>query len=118
MIPTNTTCDIYRAGSAPPAAPSVAGVRCHLTPAYAQGQALVSASYLYTHVLLVNADVDVRDGYDNNTFGAGLDSVYVPDQNGTRFYVVFVERADRGTSGDHKRVFLRRGTPGWPSNDV
>jgi hypothetical protein len=113
---TNTTCDIYRSGTGPPSAPAVAGVRCHLE---AHGQSTLTSS-AYTHVLLLDADVDVRDEYAADSFGltTAADSVWVPDQNGTEFKVVLVRRQGRGTPLDHKHVLLVRETPSWPTDDV
>jgi hypothetical protein len=39
-VPTNTTCDIYRSGNAPPNTPDVAGVAVSLAPIYLQGALL------------------------------------------------------------------------------
>ena len=49
------------------------------------------------------------------------DSAYVPNQNGTPFFVVFVQRVGKGTAFDHKRVFLQRCSGPvvpWPTNDL
>src|SRR5205823_14966946 len=48
----------------------------------------------YTHVLYVDATVDVRDNFIASSFSAGgsADNVYVPDKNGTKFAVVLVRR--------------------------
>jgi hypothetical protein len=49
------------------------------------------------------------------------DSVYLPNQNGTPFYVVFIERVGKGTPFDHKRVYLQRCAGvviSWPTNDL
>lgn len=123
-VPSNITCDVYRTGTAPPAAPAVAGLAGHLRADYrggaenSEGQNYVK----WTHVLLVAADADVRDGYTAGPTGGSnsrsQDTLYVPDQNGTKFFVVFVERVGRGSAADHKRVFLERAQPTWPTNDV
>lgn len=121
-LPPNTTCDIYRAGSAPPAAPSVAGVPCHLTSAFARGletgEGDARATYRFSHILLVDVSVDIRDDFDTGTIGANFDTVYIPDKNGTAFRVRFVERRLRGTDKDHKKVYLARETPSWPTTDL
>jgi hypothetical protein len=129
LTQSNTTCDVYRNGNAPPAAPDVAGVKCLLTPDFANGHtaALQNTTTLrWTHVLLVGPGVDVRDGYtvSNVTFGEeGVDGtvndfVYVPNKNGTKFGVIFVERVGLGTGGDVKRVYLQRYQPAWPTNNL
>jgi hypothetical protein len=102
---TNTTCDIYRFGNSPPAAPDVAGVRCYLAPL---GESTLT-THNYTHALLVPPDTDIRDSYLPSTFeGSGGDRVYVPDRNGTLFKVVLVRRKGRGTAVDHKYVLVTR----------
>jgi hypothetical protein len=115
-MPANTTCDIYRSSNSPPSAPDVAGVKCFLMPL---GQSTLTTSS-YTHVLYVDATVDVRDNFIASSFSAGAnaDNVYIPNQNGTKFAVVLVRRYGKGTTSDHKRVLLARQAPTWPTNDV
>jgi len=121
-MPANTTCDVYRPGNAPPAAPDAAGVRGHLSAAYPsaleRGEGDADQTK-FTHVLLVDLAADVRDGYGaGGVTTANADSVYVPDKNGTKFLVTFVERRQRGQAADHKRVYLMRHTPGWPTSNL
>lgn len=122
-LPTtaNTTGDIYRSGVGPPAAPSVAGVACHLDANFARGLEVGESTAVanrFTHVILVDATVDVRDDYNLGAVGVNLDSVYIPDKNGTAFKVIFVERKLKGTAQDHKKVYLLRQTVTWPSNNL
>src|SRR5262245_40751958 len=121
-MPPNTTCDIYRSGNAPPTAPDVKAVPCVLTAAYAGGleadEDATEFSHKFTHVLLVDVATDIRDAYNQGVVGATADAVYVPDQNGTSFRVVFVERQQRGAAQDHKRVYVRRILPTWPTNEL
>ena len=115
-MPANSTCDIYRSGHAPPSSPDVAGVPCFLMP-YGQSS-LTTPSY--THVLYLDATVDVRDNFIASSFsyGASADNVYLPDQTGTQFTVVLVRRYGKGTTSDHKRVLLARQAPTWPTDNV
>jgi hypothetical protein len=110
-MPPNTTCDVYRSGSSPPAAPDVAGLRLLLLAAFdrrvEQGEGYAT-SYRYTHVALAELDADIRDG----------DTLYVPDPNGTPFLVVFVERSSWGSPQDHRRVYVDRLQPTWPTNEL
>jgi hypothetical protein len=126
---SNTTCDIYRQGNAPPSAPDVAGVACFLSPDFAPSHlAAVSGSswWRWTHVMLVGPTVDVRDPYLGGVVTSGeeagssawADAVYVPNKNGTKFQVIFVERVALGTSQDVKRVYLQRQSPSWPTNNL
>ena len=114
--PPNTTCDIYRAGTAPPAAPAVAAVPCVLRPDWTNGRQASAGTRDWTHVLFVGPDVDLRDAYTGAGGATAQDSVYVPGPAGTRFRVVFVERVGAGTAGEHKRAYLDRQLPGWPTN--
>lgn len=121
-IAVNTTCDVYRAGNSPPAAPDVAGLHVYLTGAFDQrverGEGYAGA-YRYTHFLLAELDADIRDGQ-----GAGsppftnADTVYVPDRNGTPFRVVFVDRSGYGGAMDCRRVYLDRLGPSWPTDEL
>src|SRR5262245_28868932 len=112
----NTTCDVYFSPNVPPAAPDVAGVVCHLSAEFSRGAegSEGDQTFRWTHLLYVNADVDIRDTYPN----APANRVYVPDKNGTGFDIVFVEIVNRGTPAAYKRVFLDRRTPTWPTNEL
>jgi hypothetical protein len=115
----NATCDVYRAGSGPPTAPNVSGVRLLLTGNFGahrmQAGEGANRDFRFTHVALFPAGTDVRDGFDSGASGAATcDSVYVPDQNGTRFLVRFVVRLSDGT----RKAYLDRAAPTWPSDEV
>jgi hypothetical protein len=115
-IPANVTLDIYRSGNAPPNPPDVAGVRGHLFEKFGNIKPPGSATMpygSYTHVLYVDVGTDIRDGA-----GGGTDKVYVPNQSGTQFSVVWVARQGRGTSLDLKLVYLTRVLPNWPTADL
>jgi hypothetical protein len=117
-VASNTTCDIYRTGHAPPSAPDVAGVAGCLKPDYRMGsQNSEGLAYrIWTHVLLVDTSVDIRDGYTTASTGPSntlnQDTLYIPDKNGVKYFVVFVEQV-RG-AGACKRVFLGRAAVTWP----
>lgn len=122
-MPPNTTCDIYRFGTAPPAAPAVAAVPVYLWPDWRAGQEQGDRSgmldpLVWTHILLVDTSVDIRDAYTGSMGRTEQDSVYIPDQNGTQFKVTFIERVGRQEAQDHKRVYLDRQTPAWPTNEI
>ncbi|HXG12263.1 MAG TPA: hypothetical protein VNK04_21085 [Gemmataceae bacterium] len=120
-LPPNTTCDIYHGPNAPPAAPDIAGEPCHLSARFGEYGSRQGAGdqWRYTHVLAVGPTTDVRDEYDAGDAGTTVpDTVYVPDKDGTPFVVVFVERVGRGTAQDHKRVYLDRKQPTWPTNEL
>jgi hypothetical protein len=113
----NVTFDIYRGGNSPPAAPDVAQVQGYLAP---KGQSTLT-SQAYTHELLVEATADLRDDYLTGNFvspGTGGDHLYMPDQNGTKFFVILVRRVGRGTAADHKQVLVKRASVNWPNDDV
>ena len=112
----NTTCDIYYSPNAPPAAPDVAGVACHLTAGFVEGSeaSVGSQTFRWTHLLYVTATVDIRDTWPN----VPANQVYIPDKNNTAFDVVFVELVNRGTPAAYKRVFLNRQAPTWPTSQL
>ena len=116
-IPLNVTLDIYRNGSPPPPSPpDVAGVKGHLVQRFGNIKPPGSATNpfgTYTHVLYVDIGTDIRDG---STGGADL--IYVPNKSGTKFVVVWVARAGRGTAQDAKVVYLTRNQPIWPTADL
>jgi hypothetical protein len=119
----NTTCDVYFAGNLPPAAPDVAGVRIYLDADFARrmemGESL-DASLHFTHTALLDRSIDARDTFTPTPSWqqTGDAAFYVPDQNGTRFRVTFIERKGRGTIFDHKKAYLDRGAVVWPSNEL
>ena len=115
-----TTCDIYR-GNPPPGGttPASSNVPCQLVPQYAaSARALNSIAKSWTHYLVVNSSVDIRDGYAGSTNAwqyANADTVYIPTGGSTAYVVVFVEVRGKGTPGEHKRVYLDRQAPNWPT---
>lgn len=120
-LPPNNTCDIYRNGNAPPAAPDVPAVPCHLSSDFARRQEIgedMDVQNKFTHIMLVELATDVRDGWHSFTSQGFSDIVYIPDQGGTAFRVAFVERKNRGQPGDHKKVYLNRKLPAWPTNNL
>jgi hypothetical protein len=116
-IAPNTTCDVYRTGNTPPAAPDIAGVNCHLMGAFAKGveagEGDAANTMRFTHIMYIERDTDVRDDYTAGVVMTGGDNVYVPDQNGTRFIVSFVN-----IRGDTRVVYLQRQLPTWPTNNL
>ncbi len=119
-ITPNTTCDVYRKINAPPAAPDVAAVSCYLQADWRGGLETSERDPLltWTHVMLINVSIDIRDAYGGQGVTGAEDKVYVPDQNGTSFKVMFIERVQRGTAHEHKRVYLDRLKPTWPTNEL
>lgn len=115
--PNNTTCDVYRAPNAPPAAPDVAAVACALVAAFRDGSEASEGDQdlRYTHVLTCDAAVDIRDDYPSDPTNH---RVYVPDKAGTGFDVVFVELVQRGRPNAFKRVYLDRRAPTWPTSEL
>ncbi len=120
-LPGNSTCDVYHGGSAgPPAAPDVAAVSGRLLADFGGRMELGESEdkqFRYTHVLLVDAGADIRDGFGAWASGGG-DTVYIPDKNGTAFRVVHVEITSPGGAGAARRVYLDRKLPPWPTNNL
>jgi hypothetical protein len=118
--PANTTCDIYRAGNAPPAPPDVAAVPCRFDPDYRRGLEKGEGDTVgkFSAVLVVDLGTDVRDDYNGGSYGPNADLVVVPSQVGMAYNVRFVERRGRGTPHDHLRVYLVRSAVSWPTTEV
>jgi hypothetical protein len=114
---TNVTIDILRASEAVKVGgvPAATAVRALLVP---KGQSNLTTPY-YTHLLLVNPTVDVRDDFLTTLkAGPNADVVGVPDKNGTRFTVLLVRRKGRGTALDLKECLLLRTGVTFPTDDV
>jgi hypothetical protein len=111
----NTTCDIYRNGNAPPAAPDVAGVPCYIAPAFANIKVNASG-FTYDHVVSLSLTADVRDDFPSSPNG---DTLWLPNQHGVPYLVQFVERVRLGLAGgDYKRAYVLMQTPTWPATDL
>ncbi len=111
-VASNVTLDIFHNGGGPGGTPDVAGAVGYLTP-IANLTTLNSGQY--THVLLVDLSVDIRDQFG---LVGTTDNVYIPDHTGTQFAVYFVQRVNQGTRADHKRAYLKRSNVTWPSNNL
>jgi hypothetical protein len=126
--PEHATCDIYRAGRAPPSNPDISGVPILLQPQFpaAHSSATVASqtAVRWTHVAYMPLGTDIRDGYQQTSAvgeegaSAVQDAVYVPDKSGTKFLVVFVARMGYGSASDLKQVYLQRLPPSWPTNSL
>jgi hypothetical protein len=112
-VATNVTFDIFHNGGGPTGTPDVVGAVGYLSPV---GNVTTLNSSLYSHILLLDLSVDIRDQFSG--VPANSDNVYIPDKNGTKFTVYLVERVNQGTRNDHKRCFLLRKLPTWPTNDL
>jgi hypothetical protein len=125
-VMSNTTGDVYRSGNTPPAAPDVAGVNVLLLPDFSEShlaQTTSATTLRWTHRAAVPLATDIRDAYQGGlggeTIGAAPDAIYVPDKNGTKFLVVFVERVrSAGATGDYKQAYLQRQAVTWPSQNL
>ena len=114
-MPANVTCDIYHGGNIPPGPPDVPGAAAYLEEDFSNVKPMTSPPFVYSHIMRLEATVDVRDGYSSASAGS---AVFVPNQTGTRFQVQAVARVGRGTAVDHKIVYLLRAFVPWPSDDV
>ena len=115
-ISPNTTVDIYRAANMPPNPPDVAAVPCFLKPDFRGGKEAsdMGQTHSWTHVMLIDSTVDIRDWYLAAGNVTQQDYVFIPDQNGWQFIVVFAELVLRGSAHEHVRVFLDRNQQIWP----
>lgn len=114
----NTTCDIYRNGNAPPAAPDIAAVPCYFVACYDLGRERGERENIqrrFVARMSVNPTVDIRDPFTQWTTQANTaDTVYVPNMNGIAYNVVFVERKAKGLPDDQLVVYLDRQGINWP----
>jgi hypothetical protein len=125
--PGKTTGNIYRTGVVPPDPPAASGVSINLIPSFSANPSPLMVggtqpALYWTHIADMPLTTDIRDGFNGNVAAVqaptNFDSVYIPDGNGTRFDVVFVERLGRGTDYDRKRVYLQRQAVTWGSSTV
>ena len=58
----------------------------------------------WTHVMLVDAAVDIRDAYTGQETMAEQDSVYIKDQSGRRYLVIFIEEVQTGPIESDEKV--------------
>lgn len=110
MLPTSalpTTCDIYRPfGDATPLA---TGVACAILPSHRPDASITT----WTHALMVQPGVDIRDGGTRTADSDAIDyadgdEVRVPSGGSTRYVVVWVETVARGTPRQFQRAYLLR----------
>jgi hypothetical protein len=119
-----TFMDVYRTGTAPPAAPAVAGVPILIAEAYPDGNfprgAAGDVPYTYTHTALIPAPViDIRPGYNGGAWGFNEDNVWIPNQaSGHSAAVVFVDLVQlEGSAAVYQLVYLRAYRPTiWPGS--
>jgi len=113
-----TTCDIYRPLAA--GSPLATGVVCQLVCELTAGRPAGAGGLQWSHYLVVNPSVDLRDGCTRAAGANALtyadgDGVVIPSGAGnTRYVVVWVETVQRGTPGEHKRAYLLRDQAAWP----
>jgi len=128
-MPSNVTVDIFRTTTL--AAPytlgalGTKGVKGYLQPRVQTGRHGTATWLKWTHILYVDASVDVRDAYNTQLDPARdntkADTVILYDSKDntkkSAFYVVFVEPALRGTPFAQIRVYLDRFQPQtWPTD--
>jgi len=120
-MPPNVIVDIYRgctpSQALPGGSPALIGVPGFLQPVVQTGRH-GTANYLkWTHILYLDAAVDIRDAYNgqaNSETIANADTVVL--ENKTSFVVVYVELALRSTPNVHIRAYLDRLQPSaWPT---
>jgi hypothetical protein len=124
--PANTTVSVYRGVPVFTNPPAVDNVPCWFQGNYwaglKHGDDSDPVAFKYTHVILVDLSVDVRDAYVFGIVTGTPDTVIIPGNNpgpsSTKYVVKFVERINRGLSGDCKRVYLERVNVNWPQNLV
>jgi hypothetical protein len=107
-----TTCDIYRPFGA--GSPSSSNVPCRLVPSLSTDGPI--ADQAWTHLLMVDPEVDLRDGNSrtagqNRLIYADGDEVRVPSGAASpRFVVVWIESIEPETPREFKKAYLLRHT--------
>ncbi|MGF1582381.1 MAG: hypothetical protein ACFCD0_23900 [Gemmataceae bacterium] len=108
-----TTADILNAGAV-----VEAGITIDLYGAYVTGlefaESTSEKNIKSTHHAYIDPLLDIRDGFDKGTF-TEEDSLGVPDAEGTIYLVVY--RQVNWLREKHK-LYLRRETPTWPTNNL
>lgn len=108
-----TTCDVFRPFGA--ATPTTSNIPCRLVADFNRSRQS-SDALDWTHYLILNPDVDIRDGCSRLTGSNALtyadgDEVRIPTgTSAPRFVVVWVEKVETGSPREFKRVFLMRHT--------
>jgi hypothetical protein len=112
----NTTYDFYISPNDAPAAPDQSAIKVHLEAEFemATQHSQLDPSFRWTHRAYVQDSEDVRDTWP----AAPANKVYIPDKTGVAYTVVFVRVINRNTPSQYKRVFLKRQTVTWPSDNV
>lgn len=115
-IPFNllpTTCDIYRPFGT--ASPTTSNVPCRLVADFNRSRQ-ASDTPDWTHYLVLNPDIDIRDGCTRLVGSNGItyadgDEIRIPSgASSPRFVVVWVEKIETGSPREYKRAFLMRHT--------
>ncbi len=108
MKTPNTTFDVYLAGSLPGAAPDFSGLSGFLVDRWQQGNRVNEGDRtgFWTATLEVPLGTDLPDLWPG---GASQTTVWVPDQHGDAYTVVFVERERALLGSDILRAYLVKG---------
>jgi len=114
MFIPNTTCDYFEAGKVVGVdVPDIAGLVCHLDGDFKNGNAGTD-KLRWTHLLLIDLNALVIYTGSAETYSR----VYIPDESGTEFEVIFVEVLNRRTANAYKRVYLERKAVLWPTEEL
>jgi hypothetical protein len=110
MHRSNTTFDVYLGGRLPPAVPDVAGAAGFLRDEWVQGNQVNKGdrTFFFTATLeaVLGLGVNLPDAYPGTVSDTTL---WVPDQGGAAYTVVFVERERAFRGDDFQRVYLIKG---------
>lgn len=117
VLPTfPIVCDIYSAGTPPPAGtPRIAGQACQLRAPAANNMVLIASLGTVSSVsLLLPPLTDIRDQF--NTPINSADYVEVPAGSGRTYRVIWVDDIAKGFPNEHRYAILQKvlGLP-WPT---
>lgn len=107
-----TVCDIHTGLNGVPGAVRVPAVDCRLVPQFQRGIPVGIGQYLlWSHYVIVNSNVDVRDDFDPLAPAfpqTHADVIEIPSGS-TNFYLVqFVHRPFRDEGREYTKVYLIR----------
>ena len=104
---SNDTCDIFRAGTAPPHyQPAVSSVPVFIVPCFRNLKGNFQGLFQYSHIVFMPLNTDVRDAFTGLNFQqAAGDILYIPNQRNPGFAlgVIFVCR--RRIGEDYLEVY-------------
>lgn len=114
MFLPNTTCDYFQAGHQPGIdAADISGLPCYLDGDFKRGNS-ATGKLRWTHRMSIAKSASVSiSGSEVNPC-----RVFVPNESGTCFDVIFVQQPNRGKANAIQQVYLERKNVNWPTQEL